>query len=53
VERAPGVSVGDDAVKTNLVEVGCLELQHLEDTGTINLVRDPADLWLGIITTES
>ena len=47
------MAVGDDTVKANLVEVGCLELQHLEDTGAVDLIRSPANLRVGIITTES
>jgi hypothetical protein len=53
VERAPGVTVGNDTVQTNLVEVGCLELQHLEDTGTVYLIRCLSDLGVDVITTEA
>jgi hypothetical protein len=47
------VTVGNDTVKTNLVEVGCLELQHLEDTGAVYLIRCLSHLRVGIVTTEA
>jgi hypothetical protein len=53
VKRAPSVTVSDDTVKTNLVEVGGLELQHLKDTGAVYLIRCLSYLWVHIITTEA
>ena len=47
------MAVGDDAVQTNLVEVGCLKLQHLEDTGTVYLIRCLANLGVDVVTTEA
>jgi hypothetical protein len=43
------VTVGNDTVKTNLVEVGCLELQHLVDTSPVDLVGCVLDLLLSTI----
>lgn len=43
------VSVCDDTVKTDLVEVGCLKLQHLVNTGPVDLVAGLANLLGGII----
>lgn len=48
------VTVGNDTVETNLVEVGCLELQHLVDTSPVDLVGCFLDLLLSTIgVTES
>jgi hypothetical protein len=38
------VTVGNDSVKTDLVEVGGLELQHLVNTTTVDLVGSIANL---------
>jgi hypothetical protein len=53
MKRAPGVTIGDDTVQTDLVEVGCLELEHLEDTGAVYLIRCFTDLGVDVITTKS
>jgi hypothetical protein len=53
VERAPCVAIGDNTVQTNLVEIGCLELQHLKDTGAVDLIRCLSDLGIDIVATES
>jgi len=48
------VTVGNDTVKANLVEVGCLELQHLVDTSPVDLVGCVLDLLLSTVgVTES
>jgi hypothetical protein len=47
------VAVCDDTVQTNLVEVGGLKLQHLEDTSAVYLIRCLAYLGIDIITTEA
>jgi hypothetical protein len=47
------VAVGNDTVKTDLVEVGCLELQHLEDTGAVYLIRCLSYLRVDIVTAEA
>lgn len=44
------VTVGNDSVKTNLVEVGGLELQHLVDTAAVDLVSSLANLLGGTLT---
>lgn len=43
------VSVGNDSVKTNLVEVGGLKLQHLVDAGSVDGVGSILDFLRGII----
>jgi len=45
------VAVGNDSVKTNLVEVGGLKLQHLVDTSAVDLVGSIANLLGSTITT--
>jgi hypothetical protein len=45
------VTVGNDSVKTNLVKVGGLELQHLVDTTTVDLVGSIANLLGSTLTT--
>jgi len=45
------VTVGNDTVKTDLVQVWSLELQHLEDTSTVDLVCSIIDLLLGAVST--
>ena len=48
------MTVGNDTVKTNLVEVRCLELEHLVDTSPVNPVGSILDLLLSTIgVTES
>lgn len=48
------MAVGNDSVKTDFVQVGGLELQHLEDTSTVDRVCSLLDL-LGstVSTTEA
>jgi hypothetical protein len=53
VERTPGVAVGDDTVKTDLVKVGCLELQHLVDASPVYLIRSLANLLIVALTTKA
>lgn len=48
-ERDIRVTVGNDSVKTNLVKVGCLKLQHLVDTSPVDLVGRILDLLLGTV----
>jgi hypothetical protein len=43
------VTVSNDTVKTNLVEVGGLELQHLVDTSPVDLVGCILDLLLSTV----
>lgn len=38
------VAVGNDSVKTDFVQVGGLELQHLVDTGPVDRVGGIGDL---------
>lgn len=45
------MAVGNDSVKTNLVEVGGLKLQHLVDTSAVDLVGSIANLLGSTITT--
>lgn len=52
MERTPGVAVGNDTVETDLVEVGRLELQHLVDTSTVDLIRCLENLLVVALTTE-
>lgn len=48
------MAVGNDTVKTNLVEVGRLQPQHLVDSLTVDLVGGIPDLLRGTIgTTEA
>ena len=47
------MAVGNNTVQTNLVEVGCLKLQHFEDTGTVYLIRGLSDLGIDVVTTEA
>jgi hypothetical protein len=47
------VAVGDDTVKTNLVKVGCLQLQHLVDASTVDGVSSLADFLVVALTTEA
>jgi hypothetical protein len=53
VERTPGVAVGDDTVKTDLVKVGCLKLQHLVDTSPVYLICSLANLLIVALTTKA
>jgi hypothetical protein len=54
VKRRPGVAVGNDTVKHDLVEVRCLKLEHLVDTSTANLVSNLLDLRRSIVrSTEA
>jgi hypothetical protein len=53
VERAPCMAVGDDTVKTDLVKVGCLQLQHLVDASTVDGVSSLADLLVVAFATEA
>jgi len=45
------VAVGNDTVKTNLVEVWSLELQHLVDAGTVDGVSGLLDLFGSTLST--
>lgn len=45
------VAVGNDSVKTNLVEVGGLKLQHLVDTVAVDLVGSITNLLRSTVTT--
>jgi hypothetical protein len=47
------VAVGDNTVKTNLVEVGGLKLQHLVNTSTVDGVSSLADLLVVALTTKA
>jgi len=48
------VTVGNDTVKADLVEVWSLELQHLKDTSTVDLIGSVVDLLVSAIgTTEA
>lgn len=48
------MTVGNDTVKTDLVKVWSLELQHLKDTSAVDLIGSVVDLLLGAIgTTEA
>jgi hypothetical protein len=53
VKRAPSVTVSNDTVQTNLVEVGSLELQHLKDTGAVYFIRCLPYLRVDIVTAET
>ena len=45
------MAVGNDTVKTNLVEVWSLELQHLVDAGTVDGVSGLLDLFGSTLST--
>ena len=47
------MAVGNDTVKTNLVEVRGLELQHLVNTSTVDGVSGLADLLVISLTTKA
>jgi hypothetical protein len=47
------VAVSDDTVKTDLVKVGCLQLQHLVDASTVDGVSGLADLLVVAFATEA
>jgi hypothetical protein len=51
MQRAPSVTIRNDTVQANLVEVGSLELQHLVDARAVDLIRSLADLAGLIIDT--
>ncbi|CAI6341799.1 unnamed protein product [Periconia digitata] len=51
VERAPCVTIGDDTVQTNLVKVRSLQLQHLVDASTVDLICSLTDFLGSIIGT--
>ena len=53
VQRAPGVAVGDDSVKANLVKIGRLKLQHLVDTGAVYFIRGLQNLLVVTLTAEA
>jgi hypothetical protein len=54
VKRRPGMAVGNDTVKHDLVKVRCLKLEHLVDTSTANLVSNLLDLRRSIVrSTEA
>ena len=37
------MTVGNDSVKTNLMEIWCLELQHLVDTSSVDFIGSLAN----------
>jgi hypothetical protein len=43
MQRAPSVTIRNDTVQANLVEVGSLELQHLVDARAVDLIRSLLD----------
>ena len=43
------MSISNHAIQPNLVEIGCLELQHLEDSVLIDLIRSFMDFLCGAI----
>lgn len=45
------VAVGNYSVKANLVEIGCLELQHFVNTSSVDLVGGLSDLIRRTIST--
>lgn len=47
------MAVGNDTVKTNLVEVGSLKLQHLVDTSTVDGVSGLTDLLVVTLATKA
>jgi hypothetical protein len=47
------MTIRNNTVKTNLVEVGCLKLQHLENTGAIYLIRSLSYLGVDVVTTKA
>lgn len=44
MEGRPRVSVSDDPVETDLVEIGRFELEHLKDTIAVDLICGCLDL---------
>ena len=38
------MSISNDSVKTDLVQVGCFKLQHLMDSGSVDLIGCLSDL---------
>lgn len=46
------VTVGNDSVQTNLVKVWCLELQHLIDSRSVDLISSISHLLWSTITTS-
>lgn len=44
MQRAPSMTVRDDTIQANLVEIRSLKLQHLVDARAIDLIRSLADL---------
>lgn len=51
VQRRPSVSVCDDSVKTDLVEIGCLELQHFVDGISVDAIRNLFQSEIGTFST--
>lgn len=47
------MAVSDDTVKTDLVKVGCLQLQHLVNARTVDGVSSLADLLVVAFATEA
>lgn len=47
------MAVGNDTVKTDLVQVGCLKLQHLVDASAVDLIRGLEHLLIITLTTEA
>jgi hypothetical protein len=53
-QRNLRVTVGNDSVEADLMEVGRLQLQHLEDSRTVDLVCGPLEfLGCPVLATES
>lgn len=47
------MAVSDDTVKTNLVQIGCLELQHLVNTSAVDLVGSLEHFFVVALTTKT
>ena len=47
------MAVGDDTVKTDLVKIGCLQLQHLVNASTVDGVSSLANLLVVAFATEA
>ena len=52
MQWAPCVAIGNDTVQADLVKIGCLELQHLVNTSTVDGVSGLADLLVISLTTK-
>jgi hypothetical protein len=47
------VAIGDDTVQPNFMEVGCLKLQHLVNTSTVDGVSGLANFLVIALTTKA